>query len=152
MKISALLSDPGRKIFSFELFPPKTDAGRLALERTIRDLADLSPAFVSVTYGAGGSTRAKTLDLVQWIEREARLCAMAHLTCVGATESEIAGVLDKLVEAGIENVMGPSAASALPPIWSPSSVSATGQSSASAAPATPKGTSSAATSIRTSAI
>jgi methylenetetrahydrofolate reductase (NADPH) len=105
MKISALLSDPGRKIFSFELFPPKTDAGRLALERTIRDLADLSPAFVSVTYGAGGSTRAKTLDLVQWIEREARLCAMAHLTCVGATESEIAGVLDKLVEAGIENVM-----------------------------------------------
>jgi methylenetetrahydrofolate reductase (NADPH) len=58
-----------------------------------------------VTYGAGGSTRAKTLELVQWIDREARLCAMAHLTCVGATESEIAAVLDTLVEAGIENVM-----------------------------------------------
>jgi methylenetetrahydrofolate reductase (NADPH) len=105
MKISSLLSDRGRKLFSFELFPPKTDAGRLALERTIRDLAELSPAFVSVTYGAGGSTRTKTVELVQWIEREARLTAMAHLTCAGATESEIAGVLDSLVEAGIENVM-----------------------------------------------
>ena len=60
---------------------------------------------MSVTYGAGGSTRAKTLELVQWIQREARLCAMAHLTCVGATEHEIAGVLDTLVEAGIENIM-----------------------------------------------
>jgi len=105
MKISGLLAEPGRKLFSFELFPPKTDAGRLALERTIRDLADLAPAYVSVTYGAGGSTRAKTVELVQWIEREARLCAMAHLTCVGATEQEIAGVLDSLVDAGIENVM-----------------------------------------------
>jgi methylenetetrahydrofolate reductase (NADPH) len=105
MKISSLFADPARKLFSFELFPPKTEAGRLSLERTIRDLAELSPAFVSVTYGAGGSTRAKTLELVQWIDREARLCAMAHLTCVGATESEIAAVLDTLVEAGIENVM-----------------------------------------------
>ena len=105
MKISALLSDRGRKLFSFELFPPKTEAGRLALERTIRDLAELSPAFVSVTYGAGGSTRTKTVELVQWIEREARLTAMAHLTCAGATESELGAVLDCLVEAGIENVM-----------------------------------------------
>ncbi len=105
MKISTLLSDRGRKLFSFELFPPKTDAGRLALERTIRDLAELSPAFVSVTYGAGGSTRTKTVELVQWIEREARLTAMAHLTCAGAAESELAAVLDSLVEAGIENVM-----------------------------------------------
>ncbi len=105
MKISTLFGDAGRKLFSFELFPPKTEAGRLALERTIRDLAELSPAFVSVTYGAGGSTRTKTVELVQWIEREARLTGMAHLTCAGATESEIAGVLDQLVEAGIENVM-----------------------------------------------
>ena len=83
MKISSLFADPSRKLFSFEFFPPKTDAGQLALERTIRELAELSPAFVSVTYGAGGSTRAKTLELVQWIQREARICAMAHLTCVG---------------------------------------------------------------------
>ena len=105
MKICDLFGIPGRKVFSFELFPPKTDAGRLALERTILEMAELQPAFVSVTYGAGGSTRAKTLELVEWIQREARLCAMAHLTCVGATEAEIGAVLDNLVEAGIENVM-----------------------------------------------
>ncbi len=105
MKISEVFADPRRKVFSFELFPPKTDAGQGALERTIRDLAELQPAYVSVTYGAGGSTRAKTLGLVEWIQREARLCAMAHLTCVGATEADLAAVLDDLVEAGIENVM-----------------------------------------------
>ncbi len=105
MKISALFADHGRKLFSFELFPPKTDAGRLALERTIRDLAELSPAYVSVTYGAGGSTRTKTVELVQWIQQEAHLTAMAHLTCAGATQSEIGEVLDRLVDAGIENVM-----------------------------------------------
>ncbi|HXJ23737.1 MAG TPA: methylenetetrahydrofolate reductase [NAD(P)H] [Polyangia bacterium] len=105
MKICDLFTDPHKKVFSFELFPPKTDAGRVALERTIRDMAELEPAFVSVTYGAGGSTRATTLELVEWIQREARLCAMAHLTCVGATEAEIGAVLDTLVDAGIENVM-----------------------------------------------
>jgi len=104
VKISDLFKS-GRRLFSFEFFPPKTDAGGQALERTIRELAELSPAYVSVTYGAGGSTRAKTVDLVQWIEREARLTAMAHLTCVGATQDEIGAVLDRLVEAGIENVM-----------------------------------------------
>jgi methylenetetrahydrofolate reductase (NADPH) len=104
VKISELFKS-GRRLFSFEFFPPKTDAGGQALERTIRELAELSPAYVSVTYGAGGSTRAKTIDLVQWIEREARLTAMAHLTCVGATQDEIGAVLDRLVDAGIENVM-----------------------------------------------
>lgn len=105
MKISDLFTGGGRRIFSFELFPPKTEAGQQALERTIRDLADLAPAFVSVTYGAGGSTRAKTLELVQWIQREARITAMAHLTCVGATQAEIGEVVDHLVDGGIENVM-----------------------------------------------
>jgi len=105
VKISELFQAGGRRLFSFEFFPPKTDAGGQALERTIRELSDLSPAFVSVTYGAGGSTRAKTVDLVQWIEREARLTAMAHLTCVGASQDEIGAVLERLVDAGIENVM-----------------------------------------------
>jgi methylenetetrahydrofolate reductase (NADPH) len=105
VKISDLFRDKNRRLFSFEFFPPKTEAGEQALERTIRELAELAPAFVSVTYGAGGSTRAKTVDLVQWIEREARLTAMAHLTCVGANQDEIGGVLDRLVEGGIENVM-----------------------------------------------
>ena len=104
MKISELFS-PNRRLFSFEFFPPKTDAGVQALERTIRELAELQPAFVSVTYGAGGSTRTKTIDLVQWIEREARLTAMAHLTCVGASQDEIGGVVDRLVDGGIDNIM-----------------------------------------------
>jgi methylenetetrahydrofolate reductase (NADH) len=105
VKIGELFRSGGRRVFSFEFFPPKTDAGVVNLERTIRDLADLAPAFVSVTYGAGGSTRGKTIDLVQWIQREARLTAMAHLTCVGATKDEIGGVLERLTSAGIENIM-----------------------------------------------
>jgi len=104
VKISDLFASD-RRLFSFEFFPPKTEAGEQALERTIRELSELAPAYVSVTYGAGGSTRAKTVELVQWIEREARLTAMAHLTCVGATQEEIGGVLDRLVERGIQNVM-----------------------------------------------
>jgi methylenetetrahydrofolate reductase (NADH) len=105
VKISDLFRDKNRRLFSFEFFPPKTEAGEQSLERTIRELSELAPAFVSVTYGAGGSTRAKTVDLVQWIQREAHLTAMAHLTCVGASQEEIAGVLDRLVDGGIENVM-----------------------------------------------
>ena len=58
-----------------------------------------------MTYGAGGSTREKTLEIVQWIQREAHITAMAHLTCVGATQHEIGGVLDRLLDAGIENIM-----------------------------------------------
>jgi methylenetetrahydrofolate reductase (NADPH) len=104
MRISQLFGN-GRRLFSFEFFPPKTDAGGLALERTIRELAELTPAFVSVTYGAGGSTRTKTIELVRWIEREAHLTAMAHLTCVGASQDEIAAVVDRLADAGIENIM-----------------------------------------------
>ncbi len=105
MKICDLFGRGDRRLFSFEFFPPKTEAGQQALERTIRDLAELDPAYVSVTYGAGGSTRAKTLELVQWIEREARLTAMAHLTCVGATQAEIGEVVDRLVDGGIDNIM-----------------------------------------------
>jgi methylenetetrahydrofolate reductase (NADPH) len=104
MKISSLFGG-NRRVFSFEFFPPKSEAGQQALERTIRELASLSPAFVSVTYGAGGSTRQKTLDLVRWIQREASLVAMAHLTCVGAGQEEIGQVVDRLVDAGIENIM-----------------------------------------------
>jgi methylenetetrahydrofolate reductase (NADPH) len=105
VKISDLFASGKRKLFSFEFFPPKTDAGQQALERTIRELAELTPAFVSVTYGAGGSTRSKTIELVRWIEREAHLTAMAHLTCVGASQDEIGGVVDRLVESGIDNLM-----------------------------------------------
>ena len=96
----------GRRVFSFEFFPPKTDAGRRRWSGRIRELRELAPAFVSVTYGAGGSTRDRDHRAGAAGSRsEAHLTAMAHLTCVGAGRAEIGGVLDRLVGAGIENVM-----------------------------------------------
>ena len=90
---------------SFEFFPPKTDAGFQALFQTIEDLKPVNPSYVSVTYGAGGSTRQKTVELVGRIQRDANIRAMAHLTCVGHTADEIGGVLDELWAAGIRNVL-----------------------------------------------
>ena len=91
--------------FSFEFFPPKDAAGVDRLFETVAHLKEFEPAYVSVTYGAGGSTRRLTVDLVQRIKREAGLEAMAHLTCVGATQAEIKSVLDQLHEGGIHNVL-----------------------------------------------
>jgi methylenetetrahydrofolate reductase (NADPH) len=105
MKIRDLFGRTDRRVFSFEFFPPKTDAGMATLERTIRELGELAPSFVSVTYGAGGSTRERTVEIVSRIQREAGICAMAHLTCVGAGRDEIGAVLDRLVGEGIENIM-----------------------------------------------
>jgi methylenetetrahydrofolate reductase (NADPH) len=96
---------PGRHVFSFEFFPPKSDAGAANLERTIAELSDLSPAYVSVTYGAGGSTRERTIDLVSRIQRAAGITTMAHLTCVGASRADLAGVVDRLIENGVVNVL-----------------------------------------------
>ena len=92
-------------VFSFEFFPPKTEAGEQALLRTIAKLRELSPSFVSVTYGAGGSTREKTIDIVTRVKREHGIEAMAHLTCVGHHRDEIAAILDRLAACGIENVL-----------------------------------------------
>lgn len=104
MKIRELF--PAKKpVFSFEFFPPKTDAGLANLERTIRELSDLKPSYVSVTYGAGGSTRERTVELVTRIQNELGICAMAHFTCVGSTRDEMGVVLDRLVAAGIENII-----------------------------------------------
>ncbi len=104
MKISDLFAS-GRPLFSFEFFPPKTEAGAANLARAVRDLKELAPDFVSVTYGAGGSTRDRTVDLVTRIQREEGMCAMAHLTAVAATSDQIATLVDHLVEAGIENMI-----------------------------------------------
>jgi methylenetetrahydrofolate reductase (NADPH) len=103
MKIRDLYG-AGRRVYSFEFFPPKTEKGLTTLENTIRELRDLSPGFVSVTYGAGGSTRDRTVDLVTRIQKDG-ITAMAHLTCVGASRDELAAVLDRLCEGGIENVI-----------------------------------------------
>ena len=93
------------RTFSFEFFPPKTDDARFTLGKTIAELEPLKPAFVSVTYGAGGSTRVRTREVVTWVRRETAITPMAHLTCQGHTREEITEILDLYVEAGIENIM-----------------------------------------------
>lgn len=104
MRIRDLLGTNG-PVFSFEFFPPKTEAGERNLYQTIERLRELRPTFVSVTYGAGGSTRDKTLELVRRIKHDIGIEAMAHLTCVGADRDQIQAVLQRLAAAGIENVL-----------------------------------------------
>jgi len=96
---------PGTPTFSFEFFPPKDDIGFWDLYKTIESLKPLSPTYVSVTYGAGGSTRRKTIDLVARIKSDIGIEPMAHLTCVGADRGEIARTLDELRAHRIENVL-----------------------------------------------
>ena len=91
--------------FSFEFFPPKNDEAAAQLERTIAELSALRPTFVTVTYGAGGSTREKTIDIVSRIKRETGIEAMAHLTCVGSTRDELREVLERLTGNGVENIL-----------------------------------------------
>jgi methylenetetrahydrofolate reductase (NADPH) len=91
--------------FSFEFFPPKTDKASDELFATIAQLQTLEPSFVSVTYGAGGSTRERTHDLIVRIQRETKLTAVSHLTCVCHTEEEIANLLDRYAASSIENIL-----------------------------------------------
>jgi methylenetetrahydrofolate reductase (NADPH) len=95
----------GAPSISFEFFPPKTDQAVAQLEQTIGELRDLKPSYVSVTYGAGGSTRERTIDIVSRIKRDAGIEAMAHLTCVGSTREELAAVVQRLIDAGVENIL-----------------------------------------------
>lgn len=104
MKISDILRQ-GKFTVSFEFFPPKDDQGFRDLFAAIEALKLLQPSYVSVTYGAGGSTRRKTVDLVKRIKHEIGIEAMAHLTCVGAGSDEIAVVLENLHQNGIDNVL-----------------------------------------------
>ncbi|MEZ5987781.1 MAG: methylenetetrahydrofolate reductase [NAD(P)H] [Planctomycetota bacterium] len=92
-------------VISFEFFPPKTDEGAEQLLATVAELQGLRPGYVSVTYGAGGSTRSRTLELVARIKREIGIETMAHLTCVGHSRMELAEIVQQLVDAGIENVL-----------------------------------------------
>src|SRR5262245_39125210 len=95
-----------RPTVSVEFFPTKTDEGeRTLLEKTIPALCDLEPDFCSVTYGAGGSTRAKTLAIVDGIQRKHQLAAMAHLTCVNATRTETEAILAHARELGVRNIL-----------------------------------------------
>lgn len=95
----------GGPVVSFEFFPPKTDQGVENLYATVQTLKPCRPSFVSVTYGAGGSTRDLTVELVTRIKRDLGVEAVAHLTCVGATKQEIHAVLTRLADSGIETVL-----------------------------------------------
>jgi methylenetetrahydrofolate reductase (NADPH) len=94
-----------RTTFSFEFFPPKTDAASEELFRTIAHLQELKPSFVSVTYGAGGSTRDRTHHLVVRIQKETDLTAVSHLTCVCHSLAEMTAILDRYAAAGVENIL-----------------------------------------------
>ena len=104
--IFAAKSAPRRPVISFEFFPPKTEEGeRNLLEKTLPALMQTGPDYCSVTYGAGGSTRDKTLKIVDRIHREHRLTAVAHLTCVSATREAIAGLLAEIRALGVRNLL-----------------------------------------------
>ncbi len=105
MRIDQIVAEADRPVFSFEFFPPRTDEGEQNLRAALTSLRELSPDFVSVTYGAAGSTRGLTLELTKWIKQELGIEAMAHLSCVGATRDELCVILDSLADAGIENVL-----------------------------------------------
>lgn len=104
MRIDQLFQS-NQPTFSFEFFPPKTDEGVENLYETVSKLRGLDPAFVSVTYGAGGSTRDRTIAIVGRIKNELGIETMAHFTCVGATTEELREVLDEIAAVGVENVI-----------------------------------------------
>jgi methylenetetrahydrofolate reductase (NADPH) len=108
MRITDMLrfaAERGEPVFSFEFFPPRNDAGVGALFETLRALRPLGPAYVSVTWGAGGSTRGRTLEMVTRIKRDTEIEAMAHLTCVGASRKELEELIAVICDAGITNVL-----------------------------------------------
>ncbi len=104
MHLAQILAGPSMSA-SFEYFPPRTEAGWGALFATIAECEALAPSFVSVTYGAGGSTRAQTHDLVVRLRQDTSLDPMPHLTCVGHRADEIEGILTRYAEAGVSNVL-----------------------------------------------
>src|SRR3712207_197183 len=107
MRIDDRLAAGSEPSFSFELFPPQTDEGERNLGRALAELSRLGPTFVSVTYGAAGSTtqKRKTIDIVAHLKRDYGMEAMAHFTCVGATVDELRDMPDLMRDAGIENVL-----------------------------------------------
>lgn len=104
VRVGELLST-GVQSFSFEFFPPKTDVGEEQLWNALGELEPLAPTFVSVTYGAGGTTRDRTVDITRRIAAETTMVPVGHLTCVGATVSELESVIAEYSDAGVHNVL-----------------------------------------------
>ena len=104
MRIAELLAQR-RPVFSFEFFPPKTDEGHRTLEGSLEVLRDDSPDFVSMTYGAGGTTRSSTVELTRWIKQDLGIEAMAHLSCVGEPTERLVEILHQIEAAGVDNVL-----------------------------------------------
>lgn len=104
MKITEILKS-SRLIFSFEFFPPKTEEGMTQLFETLNEVKRLKPGYISVTYGAGGGTKDRTVEIVKRAKREIGLESMAHLTCIGHSKQQIKDILDELKNSGIENVI-----------------------------------------------
>jgi len=105
LRIDEIIDVAQRPVFSFEFFPPKTDEGERNLRATLESLAELEPDFASVTYGAGGSSQNRTLEVTKWLKREVGIEAMAHLSCVGTTSEQLRVILDEIAGAGIDNVL-----------------------------------------------
>jgi methylenetetrahydrofolate reductase (NADPH) len=104
VRIDEILASADEPVFSFEFFPPKTPEGEQTLRTSLEALRALEPDFASVTYGAGGSTRDRTLEITGWI-KELGIEAMAHLSCVGSSRDQLTAILDGIDGAGIENVL-----------------------------------------------
>jgi methylenetetrahydrofolate reductase (NADPH) len=105
MRIGDIITSSEQPIFSFEFFPPKTDEGEQNLRDALSTLTELGPAFASVTYGAGGSSPGRTLNVTKWLKRELGIETMAHVTCLGASATQARRTLHELSGAGIENVL-----------------------------------------------
>jgi methylenetetrahydrofolate reductase (NADPH) len=105
MRIDDMIAASEEPLFSFELFPPKDAEGEHSLFEALAALRPLDPSFVSVTWGAGGSTRTRTLDVIKRVREELDLETMAHFTCVGSTVDDLRSVLDEIREAGVDNVL-----------------------------------------------
>ena len=105
MRLSNILSNADKPLISCEFFPPKTDKGEENLWKCLHELQAINPAYISVTYGAGGTTHERTKRIVLGIKEKTGLSPVAHLTCVGSTSEQLGELLDEYAQAGIENIL-----------------------------------------------
>jgi methylenetetrahydrofolate reductase (NADPH) len=105
VRIDEIIASRDGPVFSFEFFPPRTDEGERNLRAALVELRSLEPDFASVTYGALGSTRDRTIQVTKWLKQELGIEAMAHLSCVGASREELCLILDAIADTGVDNVL-----------------------------------------------